>query len=64
VVSVLLVFGSYNPLYPLLYHLPLYNSFRIPSRNWFEFTLAAAVLTKLGLDSLRNDFERARRGLR
>jgi hypothetical protein len=64
VASLLLVLGRYNPIYPLLYRLPLYNSFRIPSRNWFEFTIAAAVLAALGIDFLRNNLERAGRVLR
>jgi hypothetical protein len=63
-VSLFLVLGSYNPFYRLLHQLPLYNSFRIPSRNWFEFTLAIAVLTGLGVDSLRNGSERTQRYLR
>jgi hypothetical protein len=63
VASVLLVLGRYNPIYPLLHHVPVFNSFRVPSRHWFEFTLAAAVLAGLGVDSLRASVERARRAL-
>ncbi len=61
--AVFLALGRYNPLYPLLYRLPLYNSFRIPARNWFELTLAVAALAALGLESLRRGVPRTRRTL-
>ena len=45
-----MVLGDNTPLNKLLYHIPLYNSFRAPTRNWFEFSFALAILAGLGFD--------------
>lgn len=50
--SLLLVLGRYTPLYRLMYHIPVYNAFRTPARNWFEFDFALAVLAGAGFDRL------------
>jgi len=47
-----LVLGGYTPLYRLLYHLPVYNLFRCPSRNWLVYNFALAALAAGGLDAL------------
>ncbi len=54
--SLLLVLGRYTPFYKLMYEIPLYNKFRVPARNWFEFGLAFSILAGFGFDSLfKND---------
>lgn len=64
-VSLLLVLGKYTPLYSLMYHVPIYNKFRVPPRNWFEFDFAMAVLAGVGFDCLTSAQIRvARRVLR
>ena len=50
--SLLLVFGSNTPLYRIMYHIPIYNSFRVSSRNWFEFGFAFSVLAGFGFNYL------------
>ncbi len=46
----ILVFGRYNPLYRILYYIPLLNKFRIPARHWFEFGMAFSILAGFGFD--------------
>jgi len=54
--SLLLVLGRYTPFYKLMYEIPLYNKFRVPARNWFEFGLAFSILAGFGFDYLfKND---------
>jgi hypothetical protein len=48
--SFILVFGRYNPLYKILYYIPLINKFRISTRHWFEFGLAFSILAGFGFD--------------
>ena len=48
--SFLLVLGGSTPLYKLMYEIPLYNKFRIPTKNWFEFGLAFSILAGFGLN--------------
>lgn len=50
VFSLILVLGSHTPFYRLMYHVPLYNKFRVPARNWFEFSLAFSILCGFGFD--------------
>jgi len=50
--------GMNTPLYKLMYHIPLYNKFRIPTRNWFEFGLAFAILTGFGFDYFIKNFNK------
>lgn len=40
----ILALGDSTPLYRLMYHIPIYNLFRIPARNWFEVNFAVAIL--------------------
>ena len=48
--SFILVLGGNTPFYKLMYHLPLYNKFRGPTKNWFEFGLAFSILAGFGLN--------------
>jgi len=54
--SFLLVLGRHTPFYRLMYFVPLYNKFRVPARNWFEFGLAFSILSGFGLDYLVRNF--------
>jgi hypothetical protein len=45
-------FGKFNPLYQILYYLPILNSLRVAGRFLYIATFAAAVLAALGFDRL------------
>ncbi|MCI0478216.1 MAG: YfhO family protein [Anaerolineales bacterium] len=49
-VALSLALGELNPLYQLLYRLPLFNSFRVPARYLYLFVFAAAFLSAVALD--------------
>jgi hypothetical protein len=51
-VTVTLPMGSNLPTFRLFFHIPVFNSLRIPPRNWFEFDFAMAVLAGMGFDVL------------
>jgi len=53
VVSVPLMLGDSTPLYRALYHVPVFNLFRRPSRHVFEWTFALSVLAACGWDALQ-----------
>jgi len=44
IVAFILVLGSSTPFYKIMYHVPVYNMFRAPARNWFEVNFAVSVL--------------------
>lgn len=50
----LLALGSYNPLYRLMFFVPVYNLFRVPARHWLEVNLAISILSAFGLHHLLN----------
>ncbi len=50
ILSAFLVFGDSTPLYKLFYYIPLYNKFRVPARNWFEFSVAFSIISAFGFD--------------
>ncbi len=53
VVSTLLAFGRYTPLYNLILHLPILDQIRAPVK-WFHLTgFALAILAGLGYDTLK-----------
>jgi hypothetical protein len=52
VVGLLLAFGKWTPLAPLLFRVPLYNLFTSPARNLFEVHFALAVLAAIGAQVL------------
>jgi hypothetical protein len=58
-----LMMGANTPLYRLLYHVPVINSFRAPPRHAFEWSFAIAVLSAYGWDAAAPIFSRARAGL-
>lgn len=60
-VSLLLVLGSNTPLAKVVYHIPAYNSFRVPARHFIEFSMAVSVLAGLGISFLQREAEDIRR---
>ncbi len=58
--SLFLAFGKYNPIYKIMFYIPIYNMFRVPSRNILFFDLATAILAALGLNSYlyKNKFKK------
>ena len=50
--ALFLALGKYNPLYPLIYHLPGFGSFRIPAQIIFLYVFSMAVLSGLGLSGI------------
>ncbi len=50
--GLLISFGGTTTVYRLLFHVPIYNLFRVPARNLFELDLALSVIAAIGLDSL------------
>ena len=54
VIALLMSFGGTTPIYLLLFHVPVYNLFRVPARHLFEVGLALSVIAAIGLDSLLN----------
>jgi hypothetical protein len=51
-VSCIFILGKYTPVYGLLYHVPVVNSFRVPSRFSYVWTFAVAVLAAYGWEAL------------
>jgi hypothetical protein len=47
-----LALGNYNPLYRLMYYVPVYNLFRCPARNLLAYDFAIAALAAFGFDAL------------
>jgi hypothetical protein len=60
IVACVLMMGASTPLYVLVYHLPLLNRFRVPSRHTFEWTFALGVLAAYGWDALAPTLDRLR----
>ena len=48
--SFLLVLGVHTPFYKIMHYIPLYNKFRVPARNWYEFGFAFSILVGFGFD--------------
>jgi hypothetical protein len=49
-IALVLSFGGLTPIYRFLFHLPIYNLFRVPARHLLEVDFALSVLASLGLD--------------
>lgn len=52
IIGFVLVLGNTTPLYRAMYHVPIYNKFRVPGRNWFEVDFAIAILAAYGIHYL------------
>ena len=60
--AVFLALGKYNPLYPFIYRMPGFNSFRIPAQIIFLYVFSVAVLSGIGLGSIADGGWSFRRG--
>jgi hypothetical protein len=60
--SLFLALGEYNPAYRVIYHLPGFNSFRIPAQIIFLYVFSIAALAGIGLDQVRQGGWEFRRG--
>lgn len=58
-VAYVLMLGAATPLNALLYHVPIYNRFRYPSRHAFEWTFAISILSAYGWDAIKTKLTRA-----
>lgn len=58
ILSFVLVMGINTPFYKLMFQIPVYNKFRIPTRNWFEFGLAFSILAGFGFDHFIKNFNK------
>lgn len=52
IVSFILVLGENTSIYKLLYYVPIYNKFRIPTRNFAELSFSLAILSGFGVNFL------------
>lgn len=52
--ALLLSFGGSTPLGKLMYYVPAYNKFRAPARHLLELSLAASILTGLGIKAMQD----------
>jgi hypothetical protein len=52
VIALFFSFGGATPLYLLMFHVPVYNLFRVPARHLFEVGLALSVIAAIGLEVL------------
>ncbi|HEY0321018.1 MAG TPA: YfhO family protein [Pyrinomonadaceae bacterium] len=50
----ILMLGDNAPLYPLLFHVPLFKLFRVPARHAFEWTFAISILSAYGWDGVQS----------
>lgn len=55
VLALFLAFGKYNPLYPLIYRLPGFHSFRIPAQIIFLYVFGIAVVSGIGMEGMQHD---------
>ncbi len=60
-VSLFLMLGSHNPLYRVMWYVPVYRLFRVPTRNVLEFDLALTSLGALGMTHVLREDRRNRR---
>jgi hypothetical protein len=59
VTACVLMLGDSTPLYRLLYHIPVFNLFRYPSRHACEWTFAGSILAAYGWDALSDALTRS-----
>lgn len=50
IVAWVLMLGARTPIHPLLYHVPVFNLFRVPARHTAEWTFAVSILGAYGWD--------------
>jgi len=61
-VALVLALGKYNPLYPWIYRLPGFSSFRIPAQILFLYVFGIAAVSGIGLDQLQKGSRTWNRG--
>lgn len=54
VFSFFLLLGNSTPIFKIMYYVPLFNEFRVPARNWFEFGFAFSVLVGFGFEYFKD----------
>jgi hypothetical protein len=59
-VGAVLMLGSYGPLYPWLYYVPVINKFRGAARHGYEWTFGIAMLSAYGWDAAVAKFAQER----
>ncbi len=52
-ISFVLIFGINCPLAKWIYHVPIYNAFRVPARHSMELALAVSVLASFGVAAIQ-----------
>ena len=52
-ITFILTLGSATPLSWIIFHIPVFNKFRVPSRHFIEMTFAFSVLSGLGVASIQ-----------
>jgi hypothetical protein len=62
VLSLFLALGKHNPLYPLIYKLPGFNSFRIPAQIIFLYVFGISVVSGMGMERMQDDGWRTNKG--
>ena len=60
--SLFLALGKFNPIYPLIYHLPGFNSFRIPAQILYLYVFSMAALAGIGMDRVQQGAWRFSKG--
>lgn len=60
--SFFLALGKYNPLYPMIYRLPGFGSFRLPVQILFLYVVGVGILSGSGLSSILSGEWRLTRG--
>ncbi len=53
--SLIVILGKFTPVNKIIYMIPIVNSFRIPSRHWFEFSFGLSVMAGFGFDYILRD---------
>jgi membrane protein YfhO len=62
VFSLFLALGKYNPIYPIIYRLPGFNSFRIPAQIIFLYVFGIAVISGIGFHQMQEETWHLNRG--
>ncbi len=52
--ALFLAVGKHNPIYPFIYRLPGFNSFRIPAQILFLYVVSISVLAGMAMDRLND----------
>ena len=63
IVSLFFALGKFNPLYPFIYKLPGFNSFRIPAQIIFLYVFGISVISGVGLTQWHREDVLLNRGI-